>query len=111
MIANTQTRLGASNVTMRNIVTSMRLASEMDWADFFEEVSLVEARLRDNPTYAEMDFATRNRYRTEIEILAQSAPLTEGEVADTALALAAQGRRGAPARRRILADRRGAAEP
>ena len=49
VIANTQTRLGASNVTMRNIVTSMRLASEMDWADFFEEVSLVDARLRDNP--------------------------------------------------------------
>ncbi len=91
VIANTQTRLGASNVTMRNIVTSMRLASEMDWADFFEEVSLVDARLRDNPTYGEMDFATRNRYRTEIEILAQAAPLTEDEVADTALSLAAKG--------------------
>lgn len=91
VIANTQTRLGASNVTMRNIVTSMRLASEMDWADFFEEVSLVDARLRDNPTYAEMDFATRNRYRTEIEILAKSSTLTEGAVADTALALAAKG--------------------
>ncbi len=88
VIAKTQTRLGASNVTMRNIVTSMRLASEMDWADFFEDVSLVDARLRDNPTYAAMDFATRNRYRTEIEILAHAAPLTEGEVADTALALA-----------------------
>ena len=49
VIANTQTRLGASNVTMRNIVTSMRLASEMDWADFFEEVSLVDARLRKIP--------------------------------------------------------------
>ena len=35
-----------------------------------------------------MDFATRNRYRTEIEILARHAPLTEGEVADAALALA-----------------------
>ena len=91
VIANTQTRLGASNVTMRNIVTSMRLASEMDWADFFEEVSLVDARLRENPTYAAMDFATRNRYRTEIEILAHSAPLTECEVADSALAAAARG--------------------
>jgi len=43
VIVNTQTRLGAANVTMRNIVTSMRLASEMDWADFFEDVSLVNA--------------------------------------------------------------------
>jgi cyclic beta-1,2-glucan synthetase len=90
-IASTQTRLGASNVTMRNIVTSMRLASEMDWADFFEDVSLVDARLRDSPTYAEMDFATRNRYRTEVEILAHDAPCTEAEVADMALALAAKG--------------------
>jgi cyclic beta-1,2-glucan synthetase len=88
VVASTQTRLGASNVTMRNIVTSMRLASEMDWADFFEEVSLVEARLRSHPTYPAMDFATRNRYRTEVEILAQHAPLTEGEVTDAALALA-----------------------
>jgi cyclic beta-1,2-glucan synthetase len=91
VIASTQTRLGASNVTMRNIVTSMRLASEMDWADFFEDVSLVDARLRSNPTYPVMDFATRNRYRTEIEILAQHAPLTEGEVTNAALAMAAQG--------------------
>jgi cyclic beta-1,2-glucan synthetase len=91
VIANTQTRLGASNVTMRNIVTSMRLASEMDWADFFEDVSLVDARLRGNPTYAEMDFATRNRYRTEIEILAHDAPLAENEVAETAIALTAKG--------------------
>jgi cyclic beta-1,2-glucan synthetase len=88
VIASTQTRLGASNVTMRNIVTSMRLASEMDWADFFEEVSLVEASLRDNPTHAAMDFATRNRYRTEIEILARDAPLTEDEVTDATLAMA-----------------------
>jgi len=91
VIASTQTRLGASNVTMRNIVTSMRLASEMDWADFFEEVSLVEARLQSNPTYREMDFATRNRYRTEVEILAQHAPLAEGAVADAALAMAEKG--------------------
>lgn len=87
VIANTQTRLGASNVTMRNLVTSMRLASEMDWADFFEEVSLVDARLRGNQTYAAMDFASRNRYRTEIEILARHAPLTEDQLVKAALAL------------------------
>ena len=91
VVANTQTRLGASNVTMRNIVTSMRLVSEIDWADFFEEVSLVDARLRDNVTYAAMDFATRNRYRTEIEILARGSDLTESAVSDASLTLAEQG--------------------
>ena len=91
VIANAQLRLGASNVTMRNIVTSMRLVSEMDWADFFEEVSLIDVRLRDSPTFAEMDFATRNRYRTEIEILARRSDQTENAVADACLALARQG--------------------
>ena len=91
VVANAQLRLGASNVTMRNIVTSMRLVSEMDWADFFEEVSLVDAVLRGNPTYATMDFATRNRYRTEIEILARGSTQSESLVTDTCMALAATG--------------------
>jgi cyclic beta-1,2-glucan synthetase len=91
VVTNAQTRLGASNVTMRNIVTSMRLVSEMDWADFFEEVSLVDARLRVNATYGEMDFATRNRYRTEIEILARGSDLTESAVTEACLATAAAG--------------------
>lgn len=90
VVTNAQTRLGASNVTMRNIVTSMRLVSEMDWADFFEEVSLVDGRLRDSPTYAAMDFATRNRYRTEIEILARGSDLTESAVTDACLAFASE---------------------
>ncbi len=88
VVISTQTRLGASNVTMRNIVTSMRLVSEMDWADFFEETSLVDARLHQNATYAAMDFATRNRYRTEIEILARGSALDEDAVTDACLALA-----------------------
>ncbi|WP_309663737.1 GH36-type glycosyl hydrolase domain-containing protein [Tabrizicola sp.] len=91
VIASAQLRLGASNVTMRNIVTSMRLVSEMDWADFFEEVSLIDARLRDGPTYGEMDFATRNRYRTEIEILARRSDHTENAVVDKCLAFALKG--------------------
>ena len=90
VIANAQLRLGASNVTMRNIVTSMRQISEMDWAEFFEDVSLIEARLRENPNHADMDFATRNRYRSEVEALARAARLGEARVADQALALAAQ---------------------
>ncbi|MES2142965.1 MAG: glycosyl transferase, partial [Pseudomonadota bacterium] len=89
VVANAQLRMGASNVTMRNIVTSMRLISEMDWAEFFEEVSLIDARLRDNATYAEMDFATRNRYRTEVEILARGAGQSETAIAEACLGLAA----------------------
>ena len=36
-------RQGASNVTVRNIITSMRLLSDVDWPELFESVSLVDA--------------------------------------------------------------------
>ncbi len=32
---------GAANVTVRNIITSMRLVSDVDWTKFFETVSPV----------------------------------------------------------------------
>ena len=35
-------RQGTSNVTVRNIITSMRLLSDVDWPEFFESVSLVD---------------------------------------------------------------------
>ncbi len=91
VVAHAQARQGASNVTMRNIVTSMRLVSEMDWADFFEEVSLVDARLRHASDFAAMDFPTRNRYRSAIEDLARGSALDEIGVADAALSEAAAG--------------------
>ena len=88
VVTTAQLRMGASNVSMRNIVTSMRLLSDMDWAEFFEDVSLVDARFGEDSTFAEMDFATRNRYRTEIEILARGSGHSELAVTDTCLRLA-----------------------
>src|SRR4030095_16807886 len=35
----------AMNVTVRNVITSMRLVAAFDWAEFFESVSLVDAIL------------------------------------------------------------------
>ena len=91
VVSHVQARLGAANVTMRNIVTSMRLLSEMDWSEFFEEVSLVDDRLQGETDFAGMDFTTRNRYRTEIEILSRGSGRTELSVTDACLALAAEG--------------------
>ena len=39
-------RQGATNVTVRNIITSMRLISDVDWAKLFESVSPVDDILR-----------------------------------------------------------------
>ena len=70
-------RQGASNVTVRNIITSMRLMSDVDWAEFFESVSLVDEALNAVADFAAMDFATRNLYRNAIEELGRGSKLSE----------------------------------
>jgi cyclic beta-1,2-glucan glucanotransferase len=76
---------GATNVTVRNIITSMRLISEVDWAELVENVSLVDDTLRSGSGFADMDFPTRNFYRRAIEELARGSKLTELEIARAAL--------------------------
>ena len=48
---------GATQVTVGNIITSMRLLSTLDWRDFFESVSLIEPLLGEDPAgaYSRMD--------------------------------------------------------
>ncbi|PLP98020.1 GH36-type glycosyl hydrolase domain-containing protein [Cupriavidus pauculus] len=85
VVLHAQQRQGASNVTVRNIITSMRLISDIDWAEWFESVSLVDARLRAGSAFAKMDFPTRNLYRSAIEQLAGSASCPELRVVELAL--------------------------
>ena len=75
----------AANATVRNIITSMRLMSAFDWRQFFEEVSLVDEKFKDEPTYSKMDFITRDRYRHGLEKLAKAAIRTEIFVAQLLL--------------------------
>ena len=82
-------RQAAMNVTVRNVITSMRLISWLDWAGFVESVSLVDEVLRAQSAFGEMDFATRDRYRHAIEELARGSGLTEVEVARRAAETAA----------------------
>jgi cyclic beta-1,2-glucan synthetase len=94
-------RQGASSVTVRNIITSMRTISAVDWADLFEGVSLVDAVLREDSDFGEMDFPTRDRYRAAIEELARGSKLTELEIAHRAVQAASA---GASARERDPGD-------
>src|SRR4029077_7752852 len=75
----------AMNVTVRNVITSMRLMSAVDWAVFFESVSAVDAVLRAHRDHAAMEFATRERYRHAIEKIARGSGHTEIEVAQSAI--------------------------
>jgi cyclic beta-1,2-glucan synthetase len=70
-------RQGAANITVRNIITSMHLISDVDWSEFFEGVSLVDEVLRDGTDFTQMDFATRNLYRSAIEQLARGSRQSE----------------------------------
>ncbi len=63
----------AMSVTVRNIITSMRLTSAYDWHTFFESVSPVDEVLRNGSNFAEMDFATRDYYRRAVEDLSRGS--------------------------------------
>ena len=82
-------RQAADQISIGNIINSMRLFSIIDWHDFFESVSLVEPILRKDPAdvYALMDIPTRDCYRKEIERLSRYSGKTEIEVAKTILDL------------------------
>jgi len=97
----------AMNVTVRNIITSMRLMSVLDWAEFFESVSLVDAILWADTGFADPDFATRDRYRHAIEELSRCSQHDELEVARRAVFQAQRFRREAERANDPAGDRRG----
>ena len=91
-------RQAAAQLTVGNIITSMRLLSTLDWRDFFESVSLIDPLLGEDPAgiYARMNFQTRDRYRHVIERIAKRTGADELEVARGALRLAADAHAGQP---------------
>ena len=75
----------SATVTVRNIFTSLRLISDLNWPDWVESVSLIEEQMRANPGYAGLDFPTRNLYRSAVEDLARGSHQQELDVARAAL--------------------------
>ena len=85
-----QQRQGAANVTIRNVITSMRMISSIDWRDLFESVSAVDAILRLGSDFEKLDFATRELYRHAIEDLARGSAYSEIEITSRAVHAAKQ---------------------
>jgi cyclic beta-1,2-glucan synthetase len=83
-------RQGTGAVTVRNIITSMRLISDADWPELIERISLVDEVLSVGSAFREMDFPTRNLYRSAIEELARGASRTELDVASRSVLAAKQ---------------------
>ena len=85
----------ADQVSVSHSIASLRFLSAMDWKEFVETLSLVEETLRSDPAdvYNDMNFQTRDRYRHSVEIFARYSQLTETEVAQRAIRLAADSAR------------------
>ena len=83
-------RQAGAQVTVGNIITSMRLLSTLDWNDFFEKVSLIEPVLGNDPAgvYSRMEFATRDRYRHVVERISRRTSASEIEIAQAVVELA-----------------------
>lgn len=66
-------RQATDQVSTGNTITSLRLASILDWSRYVERVSSVEQILRRDPAsvYPRMDFQSRDRYRHVVEELAE----------------------------------------
>jgi hypothetical protein len=92
-------REATDQLAIGNVITTMRLLSSIDWPVFFERVSVVEDSLKHDPAgaYAEMDFATRDRYRHSIEELSRRSKTPELVVAQRAIELARKRRSTIPA--------------
>ena len=87
----------SAQATVANIVTSMRKISAFGWAEFFEDVSLVERTLRGEAAgvYGRTDFATRDQYRHAVEELARWSGIDEEEVARLVVARTQRAREAA----------------
>src|SRR5205085_5450952 len=91
-------RQAAAQVTVGNIITSMRLLSTLDWNDFFEKVSLIEPVLGKDPAgvYSRMEFASRDRYRHVIERISKRTRASELDIAEAAVELATNAKQDGP---------------
>ena len=73
-------RQAASQVSVANVITSLRLCAALDWREYVEAVSLVDQVLRRDPAgaYSRMDFLSRDRQRRAVEEIA--APNGDAQV-------------------------------
>ena len=83
-------RLSSGNATMSSLIKSLRTIDDTEWPVWVESVSRLDEALRRDSDYADLDFGSRNRYRSTIERLARRSGKTEIEVTETALAMTAE---------------------
>ncbi|HVQ29205.1 MAG TPA: carbohydrate-binding protein, partial [Vicinamibacteria bacterium] len=85
-------RQAAAQVSVANVITSLRLCGALDWSEYFEAVSLIERVLQRDPAgaYGTMDFLSRDRYRQAVEELSEATGEAQLRVALRAVESARQ---------------------
>ncbi len=93
MVQTGNQQQAADQVSISNTIGSLRFLATMDWRSFVEVQSGVERLLTQDPhgTYAQMDFATRDRYRHVIEKLAKNSARSETDLAKSSIEFAREG--------------------
>ena len=81
----------ADQLSVGNSFSSLRFLNAFDWRAFVGNQSVVEKALACDPAgiYSHMDFASRNRYRHAIEGIARRSDVSELEVSQIVVRLAA----------------------
>ena len=111
LLRSEQQREAIDQLSIANIIGTMRVLSALDWPLFVESVSRVERVLRKDPAaaYADMDLPTRDRYRKSVEQLSKRSGIDEIEIAGARGAYGGSGTGREPgsrsnASRRVLPD-------
>ncbi|RZL65768.1 MAG: hypothetical protein EOP81_02810 [Variovorax sp.] len=88
LVGTAHTEQAAANLTVGNIITTLRLVGQVDWADLIEPVSRSLRVLRELPSYAHESELTRQQITHAMEQVARQTRRPEREVAQAVLRLA-----------------------
>jgi cyclic beta-1,2-glucan synthetase len=88
LMLESQSAQVASNLTVGNIITTLRLIGQVDWVDLIEPVSLSLQVLRQLPSFCQESELTRQQITQAMEQLARDSQKTERETAQAVVAAA-----------------------
>jgi cyclic beta-1,2-glucan synthetase len=88
LVMESQTAQVTANLTVGNIITTLRLIGQLDWVDLIEPVSRSLRVLRQLPSFAHESELTRQQITRAMEQLARRSRKSELQVAQAVVAMA-----------------------
>ena len=89
LIGEAQNAQAAANLTVGNIITTLRMIGQVEWSDLIEPVSRSLRVLRELPSFAGESELTRQQITHAMERIARDSGRSEREVAQAVVRLAA----------------------